>query len=215
MSEPSPEKPPHPLRGRKPRSLAEKKIRQAPAYIVWAIRDIISAARFVKKPPIKAIAEKRGINHQYLKTWYNDYCNGKVNLCRADAELAPAKVCNPKVEMARSLSICHQLDQYLNDQLEGCMSILDTMKFEDRRCAFTDLGIAEYVRMKLSNAKLRAATELGFLALTDESSPKKIESAEPEKELKGEVVSTVVSEVERFRSVFQAREGEPHPEVAS
>lgn len=207
-SEPAPEDPPAPEQPEPTKPPV--KILKLPAKWCYAIREVIEAARFMRKPPVKEIANRRGLNHQRLKTYYNQWTHGHVDLSRGDSSLGEPvqQAIDQKVELARSLNICQRINQYLNDQLDGSLAVLKTMVFEERRTAFHELRVGEHIRLKMSLMNLTAATERGFLASVEANDrlARKSDLAREQdaKEAKVEVVSTTVTEIERFRSVFQA-----------
>lgn len=196
-----------------------RKIRVAPAHIAKAIAKIIEAARFVSSPPIKATANECDINHQYLKQYYHDWTKGLVDLSKADLPTAPSrkKIVRPvhepmsnkvqAIEMARGLNICSRLGQILNDQLEDSMAALTEVEMDERPQMIEDLKVEDHLRMKMSLLKLQATIEKGFLASVEskEKIVKKVEddNADNAKPVKGEVLSTIVDEVERFRAVMR------------
>lgn len=200
MSEPAPE----------PEVVGPTKRKVTPK-MAHAIREVIEAARFTKRPGIKQISAKHRVSHQYLKQWYHNWTKGLVDLSRGDTTLTePAQQSiDQKLEMARDLSIIARLGSVVSDHIEGCIIELRDAPFEKRMARFIELGIDRMIGAKQSLAKWRHITEKGYL-IVEEATAKMAAKVEKEeagrfdaaKELQAEVVSTTMSEAERFRTVF-------------
>lgn len=201
MSEPAPES-----------EVIPRKKAKVTAKTAHAIREVIEAARFTKRPGIKAIAAKHRIAHSYLKTWYNNWTRGLVDLSRGDKQLAEPiqRAVDNKVEMGRDLSLIAQLGQVISDQIEGSIVELNEVPFSKRMQKFSELRVERLMAAKQSLARWRFITEKGYLVVEEETQ-RLAQKAEKEeagrfdaaKEIQVEVVATTMSETERFRSVFK------------
>lgn len=194
-----------------PEVVAQKKRKVTPK-LAYAIREVIEAARFTKRPPIKQIADKHRIGHQYLKTGYHNWTKGRVDLSRGDTTLGEPvqQAIDHKLEMVRDLSLIARLGVVVSDQLEGCIQRLKETTFDKRMDMFAKLGVERLISSKMSLAKWRFITEKGYLivAETTEALAKKAEKEEGNrfngaKEIAAEVVSTSISKAERFQDVFR------------
>lgn len=186
--------------------IVKKHKRRLKPKTAWGVMEVIEAARYVKTPPIKAIATKRGLNYNTLKQAYHEWTKGLVDLGEAEKIMPQQREIDARIEMGRSLAFCDRADAFMNDLLETTMGVVHAKAAEGRPVAFFELGVPDMIDAQLKIGRLRRMKEEGFMAILEREKQRVQDEqrsrADTAKPVNGEVVKTTVSEVERFNAAF-------------